>query len=38
LNPANWTDVTNSVNSASGTNQVLITPTGSGDFYRLIYP
>ena len=38
LSPANWTDTTNAVNVTGGTNQVVITPAGNSQFYRLVYP
>jgi hypothetical protein len=38
LNPASWTDTTNTVNPVNGTNQVLLAPTAPTQFYRLVYP
>jgi hypothetical protein len=37
LNPASWTDTTNTVNPVNGTNQVLLAPTAPTQFYRLVY-
>jgi hypothetical protein len=38
LSPAAWMDTTNVVNVANGMNQAFITPVGSNQFYRLVYP
>jgi hypothetical protein len=38
LSPTDWVEVTNSVDSVGGRNQVLITPATSGRFYRLLHP
>jgi Divergent InlB B-repeat domain len=38
LNPASWTDTTNTVNVVNGTNQVSVGVVGASSFYRLVYP
>jgi Divergent InlB B-repeat domain len=38
LNPASWTDTTNTVNEVNGTNQVSVGTVGASSFYRLVYP
>jgi Divergent InlB B-repeat domain len=38
LAPANWQSTTNAVNNVNGTNQVLVDPNESPQFYRLAYP
>ena len=38
LNPAIWMDTTNAVSVANAMNQASVTPAGSNQFYRLVYP
>ena len=38
LTPANWLTVTDSATVTNGENQLLISPTNSQKFYRLVNP
>jgi hypothetical protein len=38
LAPASWEAVTNTINVVNGTNQALVVPVPTSQFYRLVYP